>query len=332
MIIPIFIPHKGCPFDCIYCNQKSISGEFNEVSLKDIDNKILEYLKTSKSKKVDVAFYGGSFTGLSIDEQKLYLDCVTKYILEGKVNGIRMSTRPDYINDDILEFLSNYKIDLIELGVQSLDEEVLVNTNRGHNALDVYRAIDLLKDYKVNYGIQTMIGLPGETIEKVIDTANEVISLNPKTIRIYPTLVIKGTYLEKMYLEGNYIPLKLDEAIDIAAVLLKLYNKNSINVIRLGLQPTENLIIGKDLIAGPFHPSFRQLVESKVFCDKIIDCINKLNLKADSNLFIYANKKVISNVVGMNKKNIKVIKKTFNFNNLFVKENNNIKDFIIETD
>ncbi|MEN8906551.1 MAG: radical SAM protein [Clostridiales bacterium] len=327
IIIPIFIPHKGCLFDCIYCNQKSISGEINEITVKEIEGKINKYLELIDNDRrvVDVAFYGGSFTGLEKKEQIKYLDCVNKYVLEKKIDGIRISTRPDYIDNNKLDLLKNYKIKLIELGVQSLDNEVLNLSKRGHDIKSVYNAIKMIKLYNIKFGIQTMIGLLGDNEEKALKTAKEVVKMNPDTVRIYPTLVIKGTYLEKLYLRGEYNPLSLESAIDITSKLLDLYNTNNINVIRVGLQPTENISEGKDLISGPFHPAFRYLVESKLLYERLVKSLKDMNIKKNDSIQINTNKKNISLIVGMKKKNKKSIKEKFKLNDVIIKEDNDIK-------
>ena len=175
VIIPIFIPHKGCPFDCIFCNQRAISGQVNDVTISDIKETIDLYLETIKHGIIPkVAFYGGSFTGIDINEQTKFLECVYEYVEEGKVSSIHLSTRPDYINDDILKNLKRYGVSTIELGVQSLNDDVLKATHRGHTTLDVRNAVKLIKDYGFNLGIQTMIGLPLDTKEIALDTARRL--------------------------------------------------------------------------------------------------------------------------------------------------------------
>lgn len=327
VIIPIFIPHKGCPFDCIYCNQKAISGQIKEIGIDEVIFKIDSYIKTIKPGSiVDIAFYGGSFTGIDENEQKRYLECANKYISSGKVNGIRISTRPDYINTKCLDVLSYYKINLIELGVQSFDKEVLDLSKRGHSVDDVYKAIELIKSYNIKFGIQTMIGLPGDNLEKSIETAKIVANLKPYAVRIYPTLVIKDTYLEKLFYENKYKPLDLDEAVNITAEVLRIYNSKKINVIRLGLQPTENIKEGRDLISGPFHPAFRHLVDSRIMLDKIENELERMNLTKNDAIIIYANRKIISNVIGINKENQKIINEKYKFRDVIFREDNQLSE------
>ena len=317
VIIPIFIPHKGCPFDCVFCNQKSISGEIKEVTLDDIKNTIDTFLKTINNDIVpQVAFYGGSFTGIDINEQTEFLKCVYEYVKQGKVSSIRLSTRPDYINREILDNLKKYGVSTIELGVQSLNDDVLKKSNRGHTINDVKNAVKLIKEYNFSLGIQTMLGLPGDSKEIAINTAKEVVKLKPDCVRIYPTMVIRNTYLSKMLNEKRYKPLSLEETVDLCAKLCDIYYSNNINVIRIGLQPTDNIKDGGDVLAGPFHPSIRQLVESRMFRDRIENEIIKKGVH--DNLNIYVGEKYISEAVGQHKNNIKYFKKKYNLKNVKV--------------
>ncbi len=320
-IVPIFVPHFGCPHDCVFCNQKRITGISTDVTQAYVKRTIDEYLATFPKRKivVEVAFYGGSFTGIPLDIQKKLLQVPLEYKNKGLIDAIRLSTRPDYINETILELLKEYKVDTIELGVQSLNDQVLFNSGRGHNSEQVYMASKLIKAYNFNLGLQMMLGLPGDSREKAIYTAKEFIKLKPYCVRIYPTLVIKDTYLEKMYYKNTYKPLTLEEAMDISTELIMLFEYNDINVIRVGLQPTENINFGKDVIAGPFHPSFRQLVESnkyKILLEKVLDSF--MDNYSGMDLIININQKSISNLVGQKSSNIKYFKEKYKLKNIKV--------------
>ncbi|MBU5426504.1 radical SAM protein [Tissierella pigra] len=317
-IIPIFVPHYGCPHDCVFCNQKKITGLSTDTTPEEVEKIIEDHLMTFKpDSTIEVAFYGGSFTAIDIEIQKKLLSIPYRYKKEGRINGIRLSTRPDSIDEVILTNLRNYSVDTIELGVQSLDECVLYESGRGHDSNDVYRASKLIKDFGFNLGLQMMIGLPSDTIEKSINTCKEFIKLNPYCVRIYPTLIIKETYLEELFLDKRYKPLSIEEAIDISSVLLMIFQINNIDVIRIGLQPTENIQLGKDVVAGPFHPAFRQLVESNIFRlllgyyfkTKKIDKDNKT-------LVIESNNKKISSIAGQQSTNIKYLKHKYKFNKI----------------
>lgn len=270
-IIPIFVPHKGCPHDCVFCNQKRITGTLKEITFDDVAITINDYLKTIKRENsyIEVSFFGGSFTGIPMDYQNELLKAAKDAYDSGKIDAIRLSTRPDYINTYILDNLVKHNVGVIELGVQSMDEEVLKLSERGHSTEDVINSSNLIKKYGIKLGLQIMLGLPGDNEEKDLYTANEIIRLKPDFVRIYPALVIRDTYMEHMYNKGEYKPLSVDEAVEISKKLYIEFTSNNIKIIRIGLQPTEEINIGRDVIAGPFHPAFRELVESTIMNDMI---------------------------------------------------------------
>ncbi|MGI6777735.1 MAG: elongator complex protein 3 [Acetivibrionales bacterium] len=336
MVIPIFVPHKGCPYDCIYCNQKTISGQIDEMTEEKMIEIVDSHLKSSDdSFNIEIGFYGGSFTGIERNQQIKHLKAANQYVKSGKVNGIRLSTRPDYINEEILYYLKKYNVNTIELGVQSLDDSVLKMSCRGHSADIVFKSSSLIKSFGFNLGIQTMIGLPGDSKEKDLYTARRIIDIAPSMVRIYPTLVIKDTYLEKLYLKGEYTPLKLDEAVEISACLLELYNQNSIKVIRIGLQTTERINKNSDITAGPFHPAFRQLVESRLILKKMEEQIISKKLSPNSRILITTGKTDVSNVVGQKGNNIRYLKEKYNFSDVRIqctgKENSELTISSIDT-
>ncbi len=320
MVIPVFIPHKGCPFDCIYCNQKAISGQIEEMTGEKIISIIESHISSLKEDTyAEIGFYGGSFTGIEKELQVKYLSIAKEYVKKGLVKGIRLSTRPDYIDTGILQMLKAHGVKTIELGVQSMDDEVLRKSCRGHTSHDVIKSSHLIKEAGISLGIQTMIGLPGSTREIEIDTANKIVGLEPDILRIYPTLVIKGTYLMEKFVKGIYKPLELDQAVDICSELLAIYNKHGINVIRIGLQPTDNINENLDVIAGPFHPSFRQLVESKLIVERIENYIKEYELSNVHDIIIFTGKENISNVIGQRRENVEYLKKKYKFRNIIIK-------------
>ena len=332
-IIPIFVPHYGCPHDCVFCNQKRITGLSTDVTEEYVYTTIIEHLKTFPEENitVEVAFYGGSFTGIDRDIQRKLLSVPLKFKEEGRIQGIRLSTRPDYIDHEILNLLKEYKVDTIELGVQSLNDDVLVKSGRGHNSQQVYMASKLIKEYGFNLGLQMMLGLVGDSREKSLYTAKEFVKLDPYCVRIYPTLVIKDTFLEKMYRRNIYKPLSLEEAVDITTDILMLFQYNDIDVIRVGLQPTENITLGRDVIAGPFHPSFRQLVESnimKIILKECLDEIHKDYIK--DSLIIEVNGRNISYISGQKSSNIDYLKNTYGFKRIKIYSNNEMPPNIIK--
>ena len=220
-IIPIFVPHEGCPHNCVFCNQNKITGHKDEEVTDNIVRETIEsYLKTidKANATVEVSFFGGTFTAIKEEKQHELLKVAKEYKDKGYIDKIRMSTRPDYINDYILSYLTDYTVDIIELGVQSLDDEILVASGRGHTALDVKKASELIRKYKITLGHQIMPGLPKDTKKKDIETVKKSIEMKPDMCRIYPALVIKDTPMETMYLRKEYTPYKLDEAVDISKI------------------------------------------------------------------------------------------------------------------
>jgi len=282
MNIPIFIPHYGCPNGCVFCNQQKISGKDTLDDEAAIRKFIEASISTSEGKSdIEIAFFGGSFTGLEQDVQRNYLELATEYVEKYHLKGIRLSTRPDYIHESVMELLLEYPVTSIELGVQSLDPDVLKLTKRNHTVLDVERAIEYINKSHISLGLQMMIGLPGDTLFSALDTARKMIAYNPDTIRIYPTLVLQATELAKMLEAGEYQPLSLDEAVNWMSNILPLFIEASITVLRVGLQANEGL--NSDVVlAGPYHPAFKELVlDELVFnqiCKQVDILINSLNL------------------------------------------------------
>lgn len=268
MRIPIFIPGLGCKFKCIYCNQKEITS-CNLLNPSEIQNTIEEHLKTASfSKKTEVreiAFFGGTFSALPLDLQKTYLEIALEYIKSKDIDSIRFSTRPDDINLSLLEMYKNYRVSAIELGAQSLDNEVLEVCKRGHSVQDVEEASRLIIENGFCLGLQMMIGLPKDSLEKSLATAKKIVELGAKETRIYPCLVIKDTELASMYQNEDYAPLSMEEALEYCASLIPIFETAGVEILRIGLHPSENLIDHSGYLAGPFHPSFRSLAESRVW-------------------------------------------------------------------
>ena len=263
-ILPIFIPHAGCPHQCVFCNQRTISGQKTAAlpGAKAQIQRWLQWLRPSKAN--EAAFYGGSFTGLDMDLQKQLLALTDELLEQGIIGSVRLSTRPDYINTEVLSLLREHGVELVELGVQSLDDAVLQRAERGHDAEAVYTAHKLLKEYGFKTGIQLMVGMPGQDFASVQDTAARVAQLRPDIARIYPLLVIKDTPLAHSYEQGAFVPLSLEEAVEQSAYLYKTLTQAGIKVIRIGLQPDEELCAAGNIVAGPFHPAMGELVKSRV--------------------------------------------------------------------
>lgn len=271
-IIPIFIPHRGCPNDCVFCNQKAITARSGQVSPEDVRKTIEKYLPTLKGRNletIEIAFFGGSFTGIPMEEQSAFLSVAKEYKTRGLIDKIHMSTRPDYITPEILENLAEYDSDIIELGVQSFSADVLKASNRGHEPDCVYRACELIKTYGFELGIQLMIGLPEDSEEKCIYSAMETVKIKPSIARLYPTIVLNDTELLNMYKRGSYTPLTTDEAVKITKKMYEILHNAGINIIRVGLKSTDLITEGGQIQGRTYHPAFRQLVEGEIAREKL---------------------------------------------------------------
>lgn len=315
-IIPIFVPNLGCPNDCTFCNQTKISGKSTDVTAADVRKTIDFYLKNFKDDKkyVEVAFFGGSFTGIDLKVQNELLEAANEYIKEGKVGSIRISTRPDYIDKKILRRLKKYHVKTIELGVQSSNNEVLKASKRNHTFEDVVKASKLIRRKGFILGHQMMVGMPESTVKDEIETAEDLIRLKPKMVRIYPVLVIKGTELARQYSKGEYNALTIEQAVERCKDIYYLFSRNNIDVIRIGLQPSGEIMDptkdGSSVLAGPFHPAFRQLVESGMWYDSIEERIKEFNSKIKK-IEIRVNSEDVNNVIGNKKENIIKLKEKY---------------------
>lgn len=324
-VIPIFVPHLGCPNDCVFCNQKSISGQVEQMTkekVKEIIDLFLDKLKDNDCKK-EVAFFGGSFTGIDLEKQGELLETAYEYIKEGKIDAIRISTRPDYINKEILKRLKKYKVQTIELGVQTSNDYILKRCKRNHTFEDVKKASKLIRRYGFTLGHQMMIGLPESTRIDELNTAKDLAKQKPKIMRIYPVLVIKGTQLEKEFEDGEYTPLTLQQAVETSKELYYFFAKKKINVIRIGLQNTDLISNPENkesqVIAGPYHEAFGQLVEDAIWYDSIVERIKKFNVKVKE-VEISVNPKNINNIVGHKKENVNKLKELYDVDTVLIQD------------
>jgi histone acetyltransferase (RNA polymerase elongator complex component) len=324
MIIPFFIPHSGCPHQCVFCNQKNITGQSKPIAPSAIPQRITEYLAISSSNTPpQVAFYGGSFTALPFETQKAYLLAVQPFITASKIGSIRLSTRPDCITSEVLALLKEYHVNTIELGAQSMDDAVLTRSGRGHSAADTVNAVHLIKSHDFLIGLQLMPGLPGDSADSFMKTTDTVIALKPDFVRIYPSLVIKDTPLEDLYTSGRYMPLSLDDAVLLCRTALERFQVAGIDVIRIGLQPTEELEKPGMIIAGPYHPAFRQLVESSILLDKMRSMLRNHAGKTGSVIF-QVNPKDLSAAIGQKRSHIELLKKEFELQEVRIVEDDAI--------
>ena len=318
-IIPIFVPHLGCPNDCIFCNQKSISGQKSNMTKEKAKEIIENYLKSidKENAQIEIAFFGGSFTAIEEERQEELLQVASEFVKSGQVESIRVSTRPDAIDKNILKRLKKYKVKTIELGVQSSNNYILKRINRGHTFEDVKRAAKLIRWNGFRLGVQMMVGLPESTTIDEINTAKELIKLKPKMVRIYPVLVIKNTPLEKELEKGTYKPLTVVQAVEVCKEIVRLFHNKNIDIIRIGLQPTDEISEPgsekSEVVAGPYHPAFRQLVESAMWYDAIVGKIKRLNVKVKE-VEVTVNPVDANNVIGHKKENVKNLKELYDVN------------------
>ncbi len=299
--VALFVPHEGCPHACSFCNQKTISGKTKPLTLNDIDEAVNTALSTADCNKGEIAFFGGSFTAIDTDYMVSLLERAKHCIDKGCFAGIRISTRPDCISEEILDILRRYGVTAIELGCQSMDDEVLYLNKRGHTARDVINAAKLIKSYGFEFGVQMMTGLLGDTDEKCIETAKKLIALEPDTARIYPTVVLEGTELARLYKEGRYIPQSIEDASEICAELLIMFRQKGVRVIRLGLHSGGNVEEG--YVAGAYHPAFREICESKIYLKKVLEAIDSGRVPKGE-IEITVGKRYVSMLTGQKKCNI----------------------------
>lgn len=283
--VAIFVPHNGCPNKCSFCDQRHITGCISQPDSSDVENvlKIAYNSLNEKSKDSEIAFFGGSFTAIDRDYMLSLLESTKKYIDSFK--GIRISTRPDAIDEEVLDILKSYKVTSIELGAQSMSDVVLNANERGHSADDVYRASSLIKSYGFSLGLQMMTGLYKSTDELDIFTAQEFIRLKPCTVRIYPTVVLRNTTLETLLLKGEYNPPDAEDASGLCAKLIPMFENAGIKIIRVGLHDSETL--RNNILGGAFHPAFRELCEAQIYFENIMSQLNVSNvINGDINIFV----------------------------------------------
>lgn len=270
-IIPIFIAHQGCPHQCLFCNQRSITGATEGmVTAREVQETIraqLAWPRRHPEAPVQVAFYGGSFTGLSLARQEELLGAAQPFLAAGQVRELRLSTRPDYVTPEIAGFLREQGVGVVELGAQSLDDEVLAASGRGHTVAQVRTAVTCLKEAGIRVGLQLMLGLPGESTVTALSSARRAAALAPDLVRLYPCLVVSGSPLAELYRQGHYQPLSLLRAVALAGRLRRIFEAQGIAVVRMGLQPSDSL--EETVLAGPYHPAFGELVLSRLFFNRV---------------------------------------------------------------
>ena len=292
--ISIFVPFNGCPQQCSFCNQKTITGKQTQPTPNDVKQAVETALRR-KGYEYEIAFFGGSFTAIEREYMLSLLDTAYEFVKSGAVNGIRISTRPDCIDREILDILKSRGVTSIELGAQSMDDEVLTANMRGHTSNDVIKASELIKEYGFELGLQMMTGLYLDTDEKAIETAKKLIALKPDTVRIYPTVVLKGTYLAELYEKEVYKPQNVDDAAALCTKLIPMFDNAGIRIIRLGLHSSED--IKKNMVAGAFHPAFGEIVQSRFMLNRVLE-------HPPASYEIFVNPKSVSKLKGNQKRNV----------------------------
>ncbi len=325
--IPIFIPHLGCPNQCVFCNQRTISG-VNSFEISGVRREIDNALATVEpSQEVEIAFFGGSFTGIDRDLMISLLELGYEYIAQKRVASIRCSTRPDYINDEILDILKKYGVKTIELGLQSVSDDVLIRTRRGHLRKDEDSACRMITDHGFDLVGQMMIGLPGSTLEDELETARFIVDMGAKSARIYPTVVFYDTELCEMSMRGEYRPIELSEAIERSAKALEIFDEGGVDVIRIGLCASENITDEQKYYAGPNHPAIGEMVESAVFYNKISRCLDRAGSFGKAVLQVSVAKGGLSKAIGQKKSNKKRLIREYGVADIKFKEDESLSGY-----
>lgn len=329
-IIPIFVPHLGCPRACVFCNQSRISGQTRETTADSARTEIEAALERLGGQPAQAAFYGGSFTAIEEHKQEELLNAAYQFVSQGKLTGIRLSTRPDAIDEKVISRLKRYGVKTVELGCQSMDDRVLELTRRGHDAACCQRAAVMLKEAGFQVILQMMTGLPGDDGSQSIETAKKIIALEPDGVRIYPTVVVKDTDLYDQYLAGTYQEHTVEDAVELCSVIWEMFQKAHIPVIRLGLNPTEELS-GGAAVAGAYHPALGELVQSRVWLKKLDGLISAMD--RGQRLTITVPKGAVSLVVGQKKCNINAIKEKYGIKNVKIFESDHSNcDIVLKFD
>jgi histone acetyltransferase (RNA polymerase elongator complex component) len=314
-IVPVFIPNAGCRHRCVFCNQAAVTGCAESLPGGDaFRNHVAAFLKFRGRRRgrTQIAFFGGNFLGLPEADIRHLLAEAAAFVRSGDVQGIRFSTRPDTVSRRSLDILSCFPVQTVELGAQSMDAEVLRRSRRGHSPEATVSAVGLLVDRGYEVGLQIMAGLPGDDGRRLMETGRRIAALAPAFIRIYPTVVLGGSLLEEWYREGSYQPLALDAAVDLVRRLYGLFRAHSIPVIRMGLQPTNDLAAKGAVLAGPWHPAFGHLVLCAAFLTAA-RCELQESGRTGGEMVLHVHPKNISRMRGMRNANCELLKQDFGF-------------------
>ena len=313
-IIPVFVPHLGCPNDCVFCNQRRISGHTEPATAQTVKAAIENAAALSpEGTKRQLAFYGGSFTAIPVVEQISLFEAAKPYLDDGTISSIRLSTRPDAIDTETLARLKKYSVQTVELGAQSMCDRVLWLSGRGHTAKEVEEAAKMVKQAGFELILQMMTGLPGDTDESCVETAKKIIALHPDGVRIYPTVIVWDTELYDMWKAGTYKEHTVSDAVRVCAKITKLFDEAGIPIIRMGLNPTEELS-GGDAVGGAYHPALGELVRSRMMLDKAVQLLD--GIEPNKRAVIGVNKSDVSKMVGQHRCNVKELTSLFKLKSL----------------
>ena len=319
-IIPVFVPHLGCPNDCVFCNQRRISGHIEPATAQTVKNAIEEAAAlTPKGTKRQLAFYGGSFTAIPEARQIELFEAAQPYLNDGTISSIRLSTRPDAIDAAVLKRLEKYGVEVVELGAQSMCDRVLSLSGRGHDSAAVEDASRLIKAAGFRLILQMMTGLPGDTDESCIETAKKIIALEPDGVRIYPTVIVRDTVLCDMWRAGTYKEHTVEDAVRVCAKIVPLFEAAGIPIIRMGLNPTEELS-GGDALGGAYHPALGELVHSRIMLQRARTLL--AGTEPDSRVMLEVNRSDVSKMVGQHRCNVKALTQEFSLRELKIREAN----------
>ncbi|MGD9235422.1 MAG: radical SAM protein [Desulfobacterales bacterium] len=316
-IIPVFLPHAGCPHRCVFCNQSTITATHSRPASNDVRRQIETFLgfRHKKGRYTQVAFFGGNFLGIQTRTIRRLLTVATEYVTAGQADSIRFSTRPDTVNPQRLAAIKAFPITTVELGVQSMDDRVLERSNRGHTAADTVKAVQLLREHKYEVGVQMMVGLPGDDVQRLRASARRIARLKPDFMRIYPTVVLAGSPLATGYQKGDYVPLSLAEAVRQVKDLYLYFKNKSIAVIRMGLQATEAFTDAATLLAGPYHPAFGHMVHSEIFLDMAVAQLDSLN-STGKIIRLHVHPRSVSKMRGTENRNIQTLCEKFDLQSI----------------
>ncbi len=313
LIVPVFIPHAGCPHQCAFCNQQAITQISRGLpSPEEIISRIQTFLgySTKKDRTVQISFYGGNFLGLKAEDILQFLRIGEEFVHSGRVHSLRFSTRPDTISIQSLDLIKNFPVSTVEIGAQSMNDQVLAMSHRGHSSADTENAVALLKERGYECGLQMMIGMPGETAENLMETGRKIAELSPDFVRIYPTLVLENSVLARWYREGRYTPISLDTAVTQVKKLYLLFTEKNIRVIRMGLQASGDLSEDSAILAGPWHPAFGFLVHSEIYLDRAVELLRAFPGSKEK-IVLAVHPRHIPEMRGMKNRNVEILKKMF---------------------